>query len=93
MTLTKQWFDMIASGIKKEEYREMKPHWHKRLLNKKYDAIQFVNGYGHHRPRMLIELKEVLSGLGITEWGAGREVTYILKLGNILKIENYEVKP
>lgn len=33
LTLKKQWFDMIASGIKTEEYREMKPYWEKRFIN------------------------------------------------------------
>ena len=32
LTLKKQWFDMILSGEKKEEYREIKPYWTKRLL-------------------------------------------------------------
>lgn len=27
LTLKKKWFDMIAAGIKKEEYREIKWHW------------------------------------------------------------------
>jgi hypothetical protein len=31
LTLKKKWFDMIASGEKKEEYREIKPYWIKRL--------------------------------------------------------------
>jgi hypothetical protein len=31
LTLKKKWFDMIASGEKKEEYREMKGYWWKRL--------------------------------------------------------------
>lgn len=33
LTLTKKWFDMIESGEKKEEYREIKPYWIKRLLD------------------------------------------------------------
>jgi len=33
LTLKKKWFDMIASGDKKEEYRELKKHWITRLLN------------------------------------------------------------
>lgn len=33
LTLKKKWFDMIASGDKKEEYREVKPYWVKRLTN------------------------------------------------------------
>lgn len=31
LTLKKNWFDMIASGEKKEEYREQKIYWWKRL--------------------------------------------------------------
>lgn len=36
LTLTKQWFDMIESGEKTEEYREIKPYWIKRLLDCNY---------------------------------------------------------
>lgn len=32
LPLKAQWYDMIESGIKKEEYRELKPYWMKRLL-------------------------------------------------------------
>lgn len=84
LTLKKKWFDLIASGEKKEEYREMKPYWHKRL-NKPYDSICFRNGYSKNAPRITVELREVLSGLGIIEWGAPeRECVYILKLGDVL---------
>lgn len=31
LTLKKKWFDMILSGEKKEEYREVKDYWMKRL--------------------------------------------------------------
>lgn len=31
--IKKQWFDMILSGIKTEEYREIKPYWEKRFAN------------------------------------------------------------
>jgi hypothetical protein len=83
LTLKKKWFDMIASGEKREEYREMKPYWHKRLLGQKYDAIRFRNGYAPTSPTLTVELKELYSGFGIIEWGApeGQEV-YILRLGN-----------
>ena len=33
LTLKKQWFDMILSGVKTEEYREIKPYWEKRFNN------------------------------------------------------------
>lgn len=32
LTLTKKWFSLIASGEKKEEYREKKPYWISRLV-------------------------------------------------------------
>lgn len=33
LPIKKQWFDMIRSGEKKEEYREIKPYWTKRFNN------------------------------------------------------------
>lgn len=33
LTLKKKWFDMIASGEKKEEYREIKPYWIARFID------------------------------------------------------------
>lgn len=33
LTLKKKWFDMIASGDKSEEYREIKPYWISRLVD------------------------------------------------------------
>lgn len=34
LPIKKKWFDMIASGEKTEEYREIKPHWISRLMLK-----------------------------------------------------------
>ena len=31
LSVKKEWFDKILSGEKKEEYREIKPYWIKRL--------------------------------------------------------------
>lgn len=36
LTLKKKWFDMILSGKKKDEYREIKPYWINRLCHKGY---------------------------------------------------------
>lgn len=33
LPLKKEWYEMIESGIKTEEYREVKPHWIKRLCD------------------------------------------------------------
>ena len=85
LTLKKQWFDMIKSGEKREEYREIKPYWNKRL-NKSYDVVRFRNGYSKDSPVLAVELKEVMTSLGIIEWGAPEgERVYILKLGEIIE--------
>lgn len=84
LTLKKKWFDMIASGEKKEEYREIKPYWNKRL-NKTYTHILFRNGYAKDAPRILVELRFIVTSLGIVEWGAPEDQqVYILKLGDIM---------
>lgn len=31
LVVTKEWFNMIVSGAKNEEYREIKPYWIRRL--------------------------------------------------------------
>jgi len=69
LTLKKKWFDMISSGVKKEEYREIKPYWCKRL-NKKFDAVQFRNGYSKDAPFFIIQLIGLYRSFGIVEWGA-----------------------
>ena len=38
LPLKKKWFDLIKAGVKKEEYREIKPYYEKRLLD--YKAIK-----------------------------------------------------
>lgn len=58
LTLKKKWFDLIASGQKTIEYREMKLYWIRRLIGKNFDCIEFRNGYGKDVPKLTIELKE-----------------------------------
>lgn len=38
LAVSKKWYDLIVSGVKREEYREIKPYWEKRLLN--YKAVK-----------------------------------------------------
>lgn len=33
LPLKKEWYEMIESGVKTEEYREIKPYWVKRLVS------------------------------------------------------------
>ena len=84
LTLKKQWFDMILSGEKKEEYREIKPYWDTRLQNKEYDVIIFRNGYASDAPRFTIELLGIKKGFGNPKWGGDSDEVYILSLGSII---------
>ena len=85
LTLKKKWFDMVASGAKTEEYREIKPYWNQRLHTESFDVVEFRNGYGRYVPSITVELIGVERGLGIVEWGAPEKImVYILKLGRIL---------
>lgn len=43
LVLKRKWWDMIASGEKTEEYREIKPYWEKRLLNEKAIRANIAN--------------------------------------------------
>jgi hypothetical protein len=90
LTLKKKWFDMILSGEKKHEYREMKKYWDDRLINRNsYDAVCFVNGYGHDKPAFTIELKDIVVATGNEAWGAVKDVEYyVLLLGNIISKRN-----
>lgn len=85
---------MILLGEKKEEYRAIKPYWDKRFFKKEwtestfyFDKIIFTNGYGNHRPKIIIKCNGISHGPGKYEWG-GSEKNYILKLGEILETRN-----
>jgi len=106
LTLKRKWFDLIASGEKKEEYRELKTYWIKRLskygflvpANVKerdtfiqFDIIQFRIGYSKTAPMMQVECKGIDIGEGNPDWGAKpNEEYFIIKLGKILRIANHE---
>lgn len=67
LTLMKKWFDEILAGTKTIEYREIKPYWTKRLLEKegkpvKYDFIFFRNGYSKDCRKMKVEFKGLRAG-------------------------------
>jgi hypothetical protein len=83
--IKKKWFDMIKTGIKKEEYREIKPYyttrlsklWCKNYLCEKYNPKMqelFIN--------WIKEKNEIEYGLrigtGRTEWGAMEETEYYI---------------
>lgn len=78
LPLKAKWFLMIEIGTKREEYREIKPFWKKRLF-KGYTHVRFR--YGYTKRTMLYELNEIVIGKGRQEWGAPTEDVFVLKLG------------
>lgn len=78
---------MIKAGIKKEEYREIKEYYDKRLGNlfsqKRLAEIVFKNGYGKDAPTIKT-LCSLELGYGNPEWGAELEKTYyVLRIHKI----------
>lgn len=43
LVLDFKWFDMIASGVKLEEYRDFKPYYQQRLLGRAYQPGEKIN--------------------------------------------------
>ena len=95
LQIQKKWFDMILSGEKREEYREIKQYYSARLKNEgfldryglptiKEDWVLFRNGYGKEAPSFRA-LCTVDMRTGRREWGAkSGEEYFVFK---ILKVE------
>lgn len=79
LPLKKEWYEMIERGVKTEEYREIKPYWNKRLINRKYTHVKF--SYGYTKRTMTFELERITIGKGNPEWGAPTKDVFIIKLG------------
>tara|TARA_R100001377_G_scaffold77051_1_gene54169 strand:- start:67 stop:345 length:279 start_codon:yes stop_codon:yes gene_type:complete len=82
LNLYRKYFDQILKGEKTTEYREVTPHWSKRLEGRDYDVIQFRNGYAKVAPMMIVEFK----GMGIVTFQTTS--TYAIELGEILETKN-----
>jgi hypothetical protein len=55
LTLHAKWYDKILAGRKLYEFREVKPYWTKRLVNRTYKFIRFKNGYQRDARVMRVE--------------------------------------
>lgn len=88
LPIKKKWFDMILSGEKKEEYREIKPYYKSRFKNifdmSPYSfipignccrQIMFRNGYSKHSPAFIAECSLDIKQ-GKVEWGADKDADY-----------------
>lgn len=90
LVLKGKWFDMIASGEKKEEYRDLSPYWRKRLVDenayfRKFDTVKFYHGYSKGRKSIVLKFKGTRVDLGNPEWGGkGNWYYYCISLGEIV---------
>ena len=83
LNLHRDFFAAIAAKKKRIEYRDQTPYWKKRLEGRKYDFIQFRNGYATNAPEMLVEFR------GIRRYGKGPKAYYAIRLGRILKLRRW----
>lgn len=103
LPIKKKWYDMILSGEKKEEYRDIKEYYKTRFtsvfgfrfmygVDEECTAkeIIFRNGYSTESPSF-IALCKLRKGEGKTEWGAeeGKRY-YILEIMEIRKKDRKE---
>lgn len=95
LPISAKWFDMIICGIKKEEYREIKPYYTSRFktigLLDRYGLptvmktrIILRNGYSSTSRQAIVEVSLDVK-TGNPEWGAepGKEY-YCLKINNVM---------
>jgi hypothetical protein len=91
LTLKKKWFDMIASGEKKEEYREIKPFWITRLkfdllTTKPFDYVIFRNGYSKNAPQIKCKMLGICIREAKPEWSDNWQGdVFVIKLGDKIK--------
>ena len=89
--LKETWYRMIESGVKTEEYREIKKFYDVRILDKDgnikhYDLVTLYNGYKKNRPSMIFKVKEIVIAEGRPEWGAEKgQKYYVIRLGDRIK--------
>ena len=98
LPIKRKWFDMILSGEKKEEYRDIKPYYTRRFENE-LDFCQFFfgedcliiilrNGYSKNSPYIKVRCT-LTKGYGKEKWGAetGKKY-YVLKIVEIMEVGN-----
>lgn len=95
--LKSEWYDMIDAGIKKEEYREIKQYWTKRICKLEYTDKCMCNLCGEHHccsfnkvkfikgytnETMTFRIQDIFVGMGNPEWGAPlNDDVFVIKLG------------
>jgi hypothetical protein len=82
LALEREWFDDIAEGRKRHEYRANKEYWKKRLEGREYDIVRFRNRYASDAPEMDVEF------VGVRRKGKN----YVIRLGRVLTKKRWRCK-
>ena len=101
LTLKRRWYDMIAKGIKEEEYRDYKPFWASRIERwsatvSKHRVVAF--SLGRRRADMFFLCEPIGSGVEPArlyfkscihpEWGEPRTPHYVIPLSSRVEFED-----
>jgi hypothetical protein len=96
LVLKKKWFDMIASGKKREEYRDMKPYWESRLKvwkweepwDQHYWVVAFSLGYAKSSMFFLVADCRVRGWVAHPEWGEPETPHIVIGLDERIELED-----
>lgn len=95
LPIKKKWYDMILSGEKKEEYREINIYYQSRFdkytpigeLPPEEFSVILRNGYSSDSPSIKCDVT-VQIGEGKEEWGAiAGNVYYVLKILSVEEVK------
>lgn len=95
LVLKRKWYDMIASGEKREEYRDEKSYWNKRIsrwfnlgMARVHHVVAFSLGYA--KPTMLLRARCVVLTNHRTahpKWGEPDTPHWVITLGERVELE------
>lgn len=88
-----EWYDMIARGWKREEYRDSTPYWAVRLSNwdnteASAHVVEFRRGYRSDAPRQayICNIYTSTDEARHPEWGEPSTPHYRLRLGELVML-------
>ena len=90
LPLKREWYNMIASGEKREEYRDHTPYWSVRIQNAiaKSKPIVAAFSLGRHRATMFFDVSVIkaVCGSNHPEWGEPKHLHYLILLGERVEL-------
>jgi hypothetical protein len=84
LNLRCEYFDAIAEGTKRIEYRDRTEYWATRLEGREYDVVEFRNGYATRAPVLQIGFCGVKK---VRKWGGP---VYAIQLGELISVKRWK---